>query len=138
MKITELKLKKYTQTIKVRSYELDSQGHVNYAVYLSYCEYSRVATLEQFGVSFDEYIKRGQFIVVAEAKVRYLAPAFMGDELEITLEGVKAGRTSITFKQEIFNKKTKVKIFTAEMVGVFINEKGRPIRMAEDFRKVFF
>jgi len=132
------KMKKYSQIIKVRSYELDSQGHVNYAVYLNYCEYSRVATLEQFGLSFDEFIKQGRFIVIAEVKAKYLAPAFLGDELEITLEGIKAGRTSMTFRQEIFNKKTDSKIFAAEMVGVFINEKGRPIKMDEDFRNVFF
>ncbi len=131
-------MKKYSQTIKVRSYELDSQGHVNYAVYLNYCEYSRVAALEQAGLPFDEYIKRGKFIVIAEAKVKYLAPAFLGDELEITLEGVKSSRTSMTFKQEIFIKKTNVKIFEAAMIGVFINEKGRPVKMDDDFRNVFF
>jgi len=131
-------MKKYSQIIKVRSYELDSQGHVNYAVYLSYCEYSRVVALESAGLHFDELIKRGKFIVIAEAKVKYLMPAFLGDELEITLEGIKAGKTSMTFKQEIFNKKTKNKIFTAEMIGVFINENGKPIKMDEEFKKVFF
>jgi len=131
-------MKKYSQKIKVRSYELDSQGHVNYAVYLNYCEYSRVATLEEHGLSFDDYIKRGQFIVIASANVKYIAPAFLGDELEITLEGTKVGRTSMTFKQEIFNIKTKKKIFDAAMVGVFINEKGRPVAMDEKFKNLFF
>jgi len=44
-------MKRYVQTLKVRSYELDAQGHVNYAVYLNYCEYSRVATMEHLKVS---------------------------------------------------------------------------------------
>jgi len=39
-------MKKFTQSLKVRSYELDSQGHVNYAVYLNYLEYARVSVLE--------------------------------------------------------------------------------------------
>jgi len=131
-------MKKYKHKIKVRSYELDSQGHVNYAVYLSYCEYSRVTTLEEHSLPFDDYINRGQFIVIASANIKYIAPAFLGDELEITLEGTKVGRTSMTFKQEIFNTKTKKKIFEATMVGVFINEKGRPVAMDEKFKKLFF
>ena len=131
-------MKKFTQQIKVRSYELDSQGHVNYAVYLNYCEYARVATLEANGLPFDEYIRRGQFIVIAQVNARYLAPAVLGDELKITLEGISASRASMTFKQEIFNAKTNKKIFEATMVGVFINEKGRPIAMDENFRKLFF
>ena len=89
-------MKKYAHSIKVRSYELDSQGHVNYAVYLNYCEHSRVETLAQAGMSFDDFIKNGRFIVIAEANLKYIAPAFLGDELEITLEGIKAGKTNIT------------------------------------------
>ena len=131
-------MKKYVQDIKVRSYELDAQGHVNYAVYLNYCEYSRVATMEDIGIPFDDYFRRGIYIVVAEAKIKYLSPAFLGDELEVTLEGLTHGRTSIVFKQEITNKKTGKKIFEAEMVGVFINDKGRPIAMDEKFRDAFF
>ncbi len=131
-------MKKFSNSIKVRSYELDSQGHVNYAIYLNYCEHSRVQALEQVGLPFDEFHRRGKYIVIVEANCKYIAPAFLNDELEITLEGVKAGKTSGTFKQEIYNKKTGQKIFEATMVGVFINKKGRPIKMDEDFRAAFF
>jgi len=34
-------MKTFSQRLKVRSYELDAQGHVNYAVYLSYLEYAQ-------------------------------------------------------------------------------------------------
>ena len=98
-------MKKFTQSLKVRSYELDSQGHVNYAVYLNYLEYARVLTMEQHGLSFQDFVDRKRYVVVAEINVKYLAPAFMGDELEITVEAIKAGKTSGTFKQEIFRKK---------------------------------
>ncbi len=131
-------MKKYAEIIKVRSYELDSQGHVNYAVYFNYLEYCRVAVLEKFGLPFDEFHKQGKYIVIAEITAKYIAPAFLGDELEITLEGIKFSRTSITFSQEIFNKQTGKKIFSATLVGVFINEQGRPIAMDENFKKIFF
>ncbi len=131
-------MKKFTQSLKVRSYELDAQGHVNYAVYLNYLEYARVCALEQVGLRFDDYIKRGMYIVIAEVVIKYLAPATLGDELEITLEGISLGRTSARFKQEIFNLKTGKKIVEAELAGVFINREGKPIPIDEEFKRAFF
>ena len=131
-------MKKYTHSLKVRSYELDAQGHVNYAVYLNYLEYARVATMEQVGMPFQDFLQKGKFVVIVEANIKYLAPATLGDELEITLEGIKAGRTSITFKQEIFTKIANRKILESQLVAVFINHEGKPIPMDVEFRRVFF
>jgi len=131
-------MKNYSQTLKVRSYELDAQGHVNYAVYLNYLEYCRVAAMEQIGLPFEEFIKNGKFVVIVEANLKYLAPAFLGDELEVTLEGKESGRTSITFIQEIFNKKTNKKILTAQLTAVFINREGKAVPVDEKFKQVFF
>jgi len=130
-------MKKYTQLLKVRSYELDSQGHVNYAVYLNYLEYARVLSMEQAGIPFQDYIRHGHYIVIADIHIKYIAPAHMGEELEITLEGIKAGHTSITFKQEIFKKKTGKKILEAQLTSVFINKRGRPVLMDEKFKQAF-
>jgi len=103
-------MKKFTQRLKVRSYELDAQGHVNYAVYLSYLEYARVATMEQLGIPFQYYLRERKYVAIAEVRLKYLYPATLGDELEITLQGIHCKQTSITFKQEIFNTKTGKKI----------------------------
>ncbi len=128
---------KFSQTLKVRSYELDAQGHVNYAVYLSYLEYARVTTMEQLGIPFQDYFRKGTGIVIVEAHIKYLHPATLGDELEITLEGMNPGKTSLTFRQDIFNAKTGKKLFEGELVAVFLNREGKPIPMDEDFRKAF-
>jgi acyl-CoA thioester hydrolase len=130
-------MKKFTQKLKVRSYELDAQGHVNYAVYLSYLEFARVATMEQLGIPFQEYLKDGKYVVIAEVHMKYLFPATLGDELEITLEAINAKRTSLTFKQEIFNSKTGKKVLDADLVAVFINREGKPVPIYEDFRDAF-
>jgi len=130
-------MKKFSQRLKVRSYELDAQGHVNYAVYLSYLEYARVATMEQLGIPFQDYFRQGTGIVIAEAHLKYLRPATLGDELEITLEGMNAGKTSLTFRQDIFNTRTGKKLFEGELVAVFLNKEGKPTTMDEDFRKAF-
>ena len=42
-------MKKFTLKFKVRSYECDSYGHVNNAVYLNYLEFARMSALEENG-----------------------------------------------------------------------------------------
>jgi YbgC/YbaW family acyl-CoA thioester hydrolase len=130
-------MKKFSQKLKVRSYELDAQGHVNYAVYLSYLEYARVATMEQLGIPFQDYFQKGTGIVIVEAHIKYLHPATLGDELEITLEGMNPGKTSLTFRQDIFNTRSGKKLFEGKLVAVFLNREGRPIQMDEAFRQAF-
>ncbi|MBN2012573.1 acyl-CoA thioesterase [candidate division KSB1 bacterium] len=130
-------MKRFSQRLKVRSYELDAQGHVNYAVYLNYLEYCRVLTLEQVGLPFEAFIAKGTFIIIAEVHAKYLAPAFLGDELDVTMEALTAGRTSMTFRQDVINVKSGKTIFTADIVAVFINKAGKPIAMDDEFRKVF-
>jgi YbgC/YbaW family acyl-CoA thioester hydrolase len=130
-------MKKFTQRLKVRSYELDAQGHVNNSVYLSYLEYARVATMEQLGIPYQDYLRKGKYVAIAEVRLKYLYPATLGDELEITLQVIQAKRTSLTFKQEIFNTKTGKKVLDAELVAVFINREEKPVPIYEDFREAF-
>ena len=127
-------MEKYSIKLKVRSYELDSQGHVNYAVYLNYCEYCRVQFMADANLPFTYFIDQGKFIVIAEVHAKYIAPAFLGDELEVTLETIELKRTSMLLKHEIFNTANGKKIFTATMKGVFINQQGRPIPIDGKFR----
>ncbi len=130
-------MKKFTQKLKVRSYELDAQGHVNYAVYLSYLEYARVATMEELGIPFQDFMRQGKGVVIGEAHIKYLRPATLGDELEITLEGIKAGRTSLTFRQDIFNARTGTKVLEGELTAVFVDLTGKPVPLDEKFRAAF-
>jgi len=67
-------MKTFSQTLKVRSYELDAQGHVNYAVYLSYLEYARVATMQQLGLPFEHYFQKGTHGLSGVRTERTLAP----------------------------------------------------------------
>lgn len=131
-------MKRHMQSIRVRSYELDAQGHVNYAVYLNYLEYARVAIMERLGLPFEAFIQRGTFVVIAEAHLKYLHPAKLGDTLSVTLEGLRAGRTGMSFRQDIFIEGSDRGILEAELRAVFINRKGRPIPIPQDFKKAFF
>jgi acyl-CoA thioester hydrolase len=65
--------------LTVRYAETDSQGIVHHANYLVWFEEGRSDYLRQRGLSYGEMEKSGFLVVVAEAEVRYRAPAYYED-----------------------------------------------------------
>ena len=87
----------YTTRWRVRSYEIDQNGHVNNAVYLNYTEALTVehAELSGYGRAWTE--THGGAWVVRRHEIEYLRAAVLGDELELTVRvelvrGVRGAR----------------------------------------------
>ena len=67
----------------MRSYELDSNGHVNNAVYLGYAEELATLHAERLGFGRAWAQANGGLWVVRRHEITYLLPAGYGDELEL-------------------------------------------------------
>lgn len=87
--------------LRVRYAEIDAQGHVNNAVYLSYFEVGRVEWLRAAGLSYRELEKRGYGFVVVEALVRYRKAAFFDDELTLQTDLADLTRASLRFEYAV-------------------------------------
>ena len=87
--------------LRVRYAEIDAQGHVNNAVYLSYFEVGRVEWLRAAGLSYRGLEERGYGFVVVEALVRYRRAAFFDDELTLHTELADLTRASIRFEYAV-------------------------------------
>jgi acyl-CoA thioester hydrolase len=124
-------------THRVSSYELDSFGHVNNAVFLNYLEKARCQYLTHRGISFNHFAQWQMFPVVTKAVLEYKAPAKADDCLHI--KGWVAAHTAVSFtmKYEITNRETNKLILKGETVHVFINERNRPIRIPQEFYRKF-
>jgi acyl-CoA thioester hydrolase len=72
--------------ITVRGYELDTQGHLNQAVYLQYAEHARWECLRAAGISQDGLIATGVGPVQLEVTIRYLHELRGGDEIDVSCE----------------------------------------------------
>ncbi len=124
--------------INVRSYELDSMGHVNHSVYANYYEYGRVEYMNKAGLRFDSLIKDNTYPVIVNININYKKSAKLYDELEIRGKFVNVGNTSVTMKQEIVNVDTNQTISDSTSTYVFINGKTeKPIPVPEKFIKAF-
>ncbi len=117
--------------LEVRGYELDSFGHVNHAVYISYLEHARWKALAERGIGLKEFQEWKRWPVISALEVKYLKPTFLGDALQVRTQIATQGKTHFVFDQKIYRNETLV--FTAKIQGVIVNELGRPSEMPEPF-----
>jgi acyl-CoA thioester hydrolase len=72
--------------VAVRGYELDVNGHLNWAHYLHYAEHARWECLRAAGLSFETMVGAGLGPVNLEANVRFLRELRDGDEVDVGCE----------------------------------------------------
>jgi acyl-CoA thioester hydrolase len=70
--------------VKVRGYELDTQGHLNWAEYLHYAEHARWELLAAAGISQGALLATGIGPVVIDAHVTFKHELRGGDEVDVS------------------------------------------------------
>jgi len=123
----------YGLPLKVRDYEVDSQGIVNNANYLHYLEHPRHEFCQERGISFRDMQRAGIDPVVRKIEISYLTPLRLAEEMESKLWMERRGARFI-FHQDIFNAKGKEVV--RALVHIVCIENGRISRgdtLAEAF-----
>ena len=118
----------FTVRWPVRGYELDSLGHVNNAVYLSWAEEVATAHAEAAGYGRDWSASRGGGWIVRKTEITYHRPAVYGDEVELTVrvELVRGARgVRRTTIHRIADRELLAEVLT-EWVWVRLSD-GRPV-----------
>lgn len=125
----------FSLELKVRDYEIDSEGIVNNANYLHYLEHTRHEFCKQAGFSFKQMQDKGIIPVLNRVEIDYKTPLQSGDtmlsRLWVELCGVR-----FVFHQDIFNKDTG-KIAVKAVVSCVCLEDGKLSRgeaLAEAFK----
>lgn len=105
--------------IKVRDYEVDSEGIVNNAVYLHYLEITRHEFCEWAGLSFREMHANGIDPVLRHVDITYLHPLGLGQSMVSKLSLSRCGPLFV-FIQDIYTPggdpviKARVEVATLE------------------------
>jgi len=128
----------FTYRLTVRSYELDSFGHVNHAVLLHYLEHARFIALEEGGFGHAELERRGWGVFVVRVEVDYLGEVLLGDELVVRTSADEPRRSSMVLTQEIVREDEPEKaLLRARITAVWVGEDRRPMRVPEEVRAAF-
>lgn len=85
--------------IRVRGYELDTQGHLNQAVYLQYAEHARWEFLRAAGITQDKLIESGVGPVALETTIRYRRELRGGDDVDVSCEFRPQGGKTFIIEQ---------------------------------------
>lgn len=93
----------FEMEMKVRDYEIDSQGIVNNANYLHYLEHTRHEFCQEKGVSFKEMQQDGIDPVVSRIEIDYITPLHLSEKMRSCLWLERKGARFL-FHQDIYNE----------------------------------
>ena len=128
--------KNFFHKIKVYYEDTDAGGVVYYANYLKFLERARTEALVTLGFNNkkikDEF---GALIIVKSCSVEYKKPTYLEDELIIRSFVKSTTKTSFIMNQ--FISRGEDLVVEAKIHLVFINEKGKPIKVPENLFKDF-
>ncbi|MDE6528869.1 MAG: acyl-CoA thioesterase [Muribaculaceae bacterium] len=115
----------FEMPLKVRDYEVDSQGIVNNANYLHYLEHTRHEFCEARGFTFRDMQRQGIDPVVTKIEIEYRTPLHLGESMTSKLWIERKGVRFI-FHQDIFAPDGSVAV--SAKVSVVALHNGRPTR----------
>lgn len=123
---------------KVRTYEVDENGHVNNAVYLQWAEQLTAEHAEAVGFGREWSIAQGGAWLVRRHEITFHQPARRGDEVELTVRvlGVGGVRGRRHTEIRLGAEGTLLAEVASEWVWVRIAD-GRPARVPPELLAAF-
>jgi acyl-CoA thioester hydrolase len=120
----------FYHNVKVYYEDTDAGGVVYYANYLKYLERARTEALAKIGLSNLEIKEKfGALIIVKSCNINYKKSAHLEDQLSIRSFIKSVTKTSFFMNQ--FISKNEILIVEAQVHLVFINEKGKPVKVPD-------
>jgi acyl-CoA thioester hydrolase len=113
----------------VRFRDLDSVGHVNNAVYLTYLEEARIAFVAQ--AEGEDPLG----MIVARIEIDFRSPAGLGDTIEVSVIPGRVGETSFTLHNELRAGDRLVAEASTVLVA-YDYEQNEPRAVPEAWRKL--
>jgi len=116
---------RFHHPIEVRYGDLDPQGHLNNANFLTYFEQARIQYLINLGL-----FEKGQSfmevgIILAEAKVTFLAPVHFGADVKVGVRVSHLGGKSITTEYTLLDSASDRELATGSAALVAYDYRSR-------------
>jgi acyl-CoA thioester hydrolase len=123
---------------RVRYAETDQMGIVYYANYLVWFEIGRTDFCRQMGFAYRDMEREdGLFIMVAEARCRYKAPARYDDEILVRTCLSSCRKRVLVFGYEVHREASDEMLAEGETVHVITDREGHPRALPEKYREMF-
>jgi len=103
---------------EVRYGDLDPQGHLNNAKYLTYFETARINYFVHLGLFIPGHSFLDIGVIMADARVTFHAPVEFGTPVKAGVRTSKIGNKSMTVDQNIVNANTGEILATGQVILV--------------------
>src|SRR5215813_10342418 len=121
--------------ILVRTYDIDSAGHVSNIAYLRWLEDMRLELFEKY-FPLREFVDSGITPVIISTHIEYKRPIKLFDKPEGFMWVSEMGRASLIMEAEL--RVDSLVTTVARHVGVFVTiDSGKPVRVPEICREMF-
>ena len=126
----------FFHNLKIYYEDTDSGGVVYYANYLKFLERARTEALYSIGYSNNKILEKFEsLIIVKSCNIEYKKSAHLEDELTVRSFVKSITKTSF-FMNQIITKDKEV-IVEAQVHLVFVNTKGKPIKIPDEIYSKF-
>lgn len=116
--------------------DTDTAGIVYYANYLKFMERARSDMLRAAGIDQRGAIEAGTGVyAVAEATIRYLRPAKLGDDLVVVSNVSQVRAASVLIQQRVMRGAEQ--LTDARVTAAFLTPDGRPTRQPREWVALF-
>jgi acyl-CoA thioester hydrolase len=127
---------RFYHPIEVRYGDLDPQGHLNNAKYLTYFEQARI----QYFIELELFTQGKSFmeigVILAEARITFHQPVQFGTAVKVGVHTSKLGGKSMTVEQVLLNAETGEKLASGQVVLVAYNYHiGETIPIPDSWRE---
>jgi acyl-CoA thioester hydrolase len=116
---------RFYHPIEVRYGDLDPQGHVNNAKYLTYFEQARLA----YWIEMRFFTKDQSFmeigIILADIHITYFEPIYFGQRIKVGVHIGKMGNKSMTWEQNVIDAESGKELAKGEVVVVAYDYKEK-------------
>lgn len=119
--------------LRVRYAETDQMGVVYHSNYLVWCEIGRTEYLRHHYASYSVVEASGVTLAVAEANIRYHAPARYDDIVRVTTTLSEVRSRALTFDYLITHAERGTRFASASTVLVSLSASGRVVPLPADF-----
>lgn len=124
--------------LRVRYAETDQMGVVYYANYLVWFEIGRTDFCRQHGFAYREMEERdGLYIMVAETRCRYKAPARYDDDILVRTCLRAVRKRVLVFGYEVYRRLEDELLAEGETVHVITDREGHPRALPDRYRGLF-
>lgn len=121
-----------TTEFRVRYAETDQMGVVYHTNYLVWCEIGRTDLMRELGATYAELERRGVFLTVSEARIRFLASARYDDRIRVRTRLTRLRSRGVRFSYVIEDADSDRALARAETDLICLNAGGVPRKLPDE------